>query len=66
MVVSGADGRQSPAVGPGHCRPVVPGGGVANGIVGDGVPVIGRQNVPAAGVVWGKGPSSAPQFPFFC
>ena len=46
MVIGGADGRQSPAISPGHRRPVVPGGGVANGVVGDGVPVIGCQQIP--------------------
>ena len=61
MVVSGADGCQSPAIGPGHRRPVVPGGRVANGVVADGVPVIGRQQVPSTGVVWDKGPSPVPQ-----
>ena len=48
MVVGGADGRQSPAVGPGHCRPVVPGGGIPYGVIADAVPVVRRQQVPTA------------------
>ena len=60
MVIGGADGRQPPAISPGHRRPVVPGGGVANGVVGDGVPVVGRQQVPTTGKMWDKEPSPVP------
>ena len=65
MVIGGADGRQSPAVGTGHRRPVVPGGGVANSVVGDAVTVVSSQQVPSTGVVWDKGPSPVPRSNFF-
>ena len=42
---------QSPPVYPGESSAVVPGGGVADGVVTDGVSVVGRQQVLPAGFI---------------
>ena len=49
VVAGGADGGQTPPVHPGHFRPVVPYRGVADGVIGDGVAVVGRQQVRPLG-----------------
>ena len=60
MVVGGADGRQSPAIGPGHRCPVVPGGEVPYGVVDDGMVVVGCQQVLPVAVAVGVGDSICP------
>ena len=49
MVGGGADTFQPPPVHPGHCCPVVPRSRVSDVVIGDGVAVVGRQQVRPLG-----------------
>ncbi len=59
MAARCADAGKTLAVHPGHRRPVVPGRRVADRVIGDGVPVIRRQQVTPLGIAIGKGIGSA-------